>query len=227
MKRRGRRADFTTSSHYIFLWNLFRAKEGEVGFDACATTARTEERPDFDAPFFRQASEASAKHSHSGEKERPRNRASHPPVLAGIAACIHDAISEHQREPALRLPEQSLRGGPAKCGSGEQVGPKAPERALRPKRHLEHGCSALGLRPRRGALRLLRSSLRSPNLIAFGDRRILPSLRSALTSFGGYVYASARWKGREGGAGKRRWSFQLLFLGLLLLQSQMSTRTTK
>ena len=46
--------------------------------------------------------------------------------------------------------------------------------------------SALGLRPRRGALRLLRSSLRSPNLIAFGDRRILPSLRSALTSFGGY-----------------------------------------
>ena len=61
------------------------------------------------------------------------------------------------------------------------------------------GCSALGLRPRRGALRLLRSSLRSPNLVASGDRRILPSLRSALTSFGGYVYASARWKGREGG----------------------------
>ena len=47
--------------------------------------------------------------------------------------------------------------------------------------------SALGLRPRRGALRLLRSSLRSPNLIAFGDRRILPSLRSALTPFGGYA----------------------------------------
>ena len=52
-------------------------------------------------------------------------------------------------------------------------------------RHALH--SALGLRPRRGALRLLRSSLRSPNLIAFGDRRILPSLRSALTSFGGYL----------------------------------------
>ena len=46
-------------------------------------------------------------------------------------------------------------------------------------RHALH--SALGLRPRRGALRLLRSSLRSPNLIAFGDRRILPSLRSAAT----------------------------------------------
>ena len=51
-------------------------------------------------------------------------------------------------------------------------------------RHALH--SALGLRPRRGALRLLRSSLRSPNLIAFGDRRILPSLRSALAALGGY-----------------------------------------
>jgi hypothetical protein len=62
-------------------------------------------------------------------------------------------------------------------------------------------------------LRLLRSSLRSPNLIAFGDRRILPSLRSALTAFGGYHYASACWEGKEGLDGKKATWVQLRFLG--------------
>ena len=38
---------------------------------------------------------------------RPRNRASHHPVIAGIAPCIRGAISEHQRES--EIPPRSVR----------------------------------------------------------------------------------------------------------------------